>query len=141
VKPISLDIARVTLAEGVDPDGGVISEGSPHGYTNTSKEWWEQAEAVVGFLNAYQLSGDPRYLGASRHSWEFIQARLIDRVHGDWIERVKRDGTPYPSPKVTLWKCPYHSGRSCFEVIERVREIGAETDAAQRPVPPSPGKD
>jgi mannobiose 2-epimerase len=58
VKPISLDIARVTLAEGVDPDGGVISEGSPHGYTNTSKEWWEQAEAVVGFLNAYQLSGD-----------------------------------------------------------------------------------
>jgi cellobiose epimerase len=123
VKPISLDIARVTLAEGVDPDGGVISEGGPHGYTETNKEWWEQAEAVVGFLNAYQLSGDTRYLDASRHSWDFIQSRLIDRVHGDWINEVKRDGTPLPLPKVSLWKCPYHSGRSCMEVVERVSEL------------------
>jgi mannobiose 2-epimerase len=123
VKPISLDIARVTLAEGVDPDGGVISEGGPHGYTQTNKEWWEQAEAVVGFLNAYQLSGDVRYLDASRHSWDFIQSRLIDRVHGDWINEVKRDGTPLKLPKVSLWKCPYHSGRSCMEVIERVAEL------------------
>jgi mannobiose 2-epimerase len=123
VKPISLDIARVTLAEGVDPDGGVLSEGGPGGYTETNKEWWEQAEAVVGFLNAYQLSGDPRYLQASRHSWDFIQAKLVDRVHGDWTNEVRRDGTPLALPKVSLWKCPYHSGRSCMEVIERVHEL------------------
>jgi len=122
-KPISLDIARVTLAEGVDPDGGVLSEGGPKGYTNTDKEWWEQAEAVVGFLNAYQLSGDPKYLAASRHSWDFIQARFIDRERGDWFNLLKRDGTPRRRPKVSLWKCPYHSGRSCFEVIERVSEL------------------
>jgi mannobiose 2-epimerase len=123
VKPISLDIARATLAEGVDPDGGVINEGGPHGYTNTSKDWWPQAEAVVGFLNAFQLSGDPAYLKASRHSWEFIQAKFLDRVHGDWFESVERDGTPIPLPKVSLWKCPYHTGRSCMEVIERVHEL------------------
>ncbi|HEY4989718.1 MAG TPA: AGE family epimerase/isomerase [Opitutaceae bacterium] len=125
VKPVSLDIARVTLAEGVDADGGVISEGSPKGYTNANKEWWEQAEAVVGFLNAYQLSGDPLYLAASRRSWDYIQAKFIDRDHGDWNNLVKRDGTPYPLPKVSLWKCPYHSGRSCFEVAERVRELAS----------------
>src|SRR5665213_863260 len=123
VKPISLDIARVTLAEGVDPDGGVLREGGPRGFTDTDKEWWEQAEAVVGFLNAYQISGDVRYLDASRHSWDYIQARFIDRKYGDWINLVKRDGTPYPLPKVGLWKCPYHSGRSCMEVIGRVREL------------------
>jgi cellobiose epimerase len=123
VKTISVDIAAVTLAEGVDPDGGVISEGGPGGYTETNKEWWEQAEAVVGFLNAYQISGDARYLGASTRSWQFIQNRLIDRVHGDWINQVKRDGTALPLPKVSLWKCPYHSGRSCMEVVERVREL------------------
>jgi len=123
VKPISLDIARVTLAEGVDPDGGVLSEGGPHGYTHTSKEWWEQAEAVVGFLNAYQISGDARYLDASRRSWDFIQAKFIDRKYGDWNNMVKRDGTLIPLPKVSLWKCPYHSGRCCMEVIERVREL------------------
>jgi mannobiose 2-epimerase len=123
VTPISLDIARVTLAEGVDPDGGVINEGGPHGYTNTNKDWWPQAEAAVGFLNAYQLSGDARYFAASRHTWDFIQAKFVDRVHGDWIESVKRDGTPEKLPKVSLWKCPYHSGRSCFELVERLHEL------------------
>jgi cellobiose epimerase len=127
VRPISLEIARATLAEGVDPDGGVINEGGPHGYTNTSKDWWPQAEAVVGFLNAYQLSGDPVFLKASLHSWDFIQARFIDRVNGDWIESVERDGTPIPLPKVSLWKCPYHTGRSCMEVVERVRELSEGT--------------
>jgi cellobiose epimerase len=123
VKPVSLAIAHATLAEGVDEDGGVINEGGPHGYTNTNKDWWPQAEAVVGFLNAYQLSGDPAYLNASRHSWEFIQARFLDRVHGDWFESVERDGTPIPLPKVSLWKCPYHTGRSSMEVVERVHEL------------------
>jgi mannobiose 2-epimerase len=124
-KPISLAIARATLAEGVDPDGGVINEGGPHGYTNTNKDWWPQAEAAVGFMNAYQLSGDPRFLAASKHSWDFIQAKFVDRVHGDWIESVRRDGTPIRTPKVTLWKCPYHSGRSCFELVERIAALGA----------------
>lgn len=125
VKPISLDIARVTLAEGVDPDGGVLNEGGPHGYTNTAKDWWPQAEAAVGFMNAYQLSGDPTYFKASRHSWEFIQAKFVDRVHGDWIESVNRDGTPIRTAKVSIWKCPYHSGRSCFELVERLHDLGA----------------
>jgi mannobiose 2-epimerase len=128
-KPVALDIARVTLAEGVDPDGGVLSEGGPEGLTNTRKEWWEQAEAVVGFMNAYQLSGDPRYLAASRHSWEFIQAKFIDREQGDWFNLLNRDGTPLPLPKVSLWKCPYHSSRSCFEVIARVAEMASEAGA------------
>jgi mannobiose 2-epimerase len=128
-KPIALDMARVTLAEGVDPDGGVLSEGGPKGYTNTRKEWWPQAEAVVGFLNAYQLSGDPRFLAASRHSWEFIQTKFVDRVQGDWFNLLLRDGTPLPLPKVSLWKCPYHNSRSCFEVIERVAELTNPRDA------------
>jgi mannobiose 2-epimerase len=124
-KAIALDVAKVTLAEGVDPDGGVLGEGGPHGYTNTRKEWWPQAEAVVGFMNAYQLSGDPVYFAASRHSWDFIAAKFFDRAHGDWYNLLKRDGTPLPLPKVSIWKCPYHSSRSCFEVIARARGLAA----------------
>ncbi len=119
VKPVALAVAEATLKEGVDPDGGVLNEGDPHGYTNTGKDWWPQAEAAVGFLNAYQLSRDPRYFAASRHSWDFIEAKFVDRVNGDWIESTDRSGKPHRSPKVTVWKCPYHSGRSCFELIER----------------------
>ena len=123
VRSISLTIARTTLAEGVDSDGGVINEGGPHGYTDTDKDWWPQAEAAVGFMNAYQLSGDRRFVEASHRSWDLIEAKFVDRTHGDWIEKIRRDGTPIPRPKVTLWKCPYHSGRSCLELIGRVREL------------------
>ena len=128
-KSAALDIARVTLAEGVDPDGSVVSEGGPKGYTNTRKEWWEQAEASIGFLNAYQIGGDPRYLDASRHSWDYIQAKFVDRVQGDWFNLLTRRGRPLSLPKVSLWKCPYHSGRSCFELMARVKEL-SEAKAA-----------
>lgn len=131
VKPVALAMAQATLAEGVDPDGGVINEGNPHGYTNTNKDWWPQAEAAVGFLNAYQLSRDPRYFTAAQRSWDFIEARFVDRNYGDWIESVNRAGQPLPRPKVTLWKCPYHSSRACFELIERGHELLAAAPASE----------
>jgi mannobiose 2-epimerase len=133
-KTEALAIAQATNAEGIDTDGGVYIEGNPAGPTNMNKEWWEQAEATVGFLNAYQLSGDPRYFAYSQRSWDFIQARFVDREHGDWHNTLQRDGTPIlaittrngrtlPSAKQSIWKCPYHNSRACMEVIERVNEL------------------
>ncbi|HXQ80616.1 MAG TPA: AGE family epimerase/isomerase [Opitutaceae bacterium] len=130
----AVEIARVTNAQGVDTDGGVYSEGDPKGPTNMDKEWWEQAEAAVGFLNAYQISGDPAYLADSARSWRFIQDKFVDRQHGDWHNTLARDGTPilemkgpfgrsYPSAKVSVWKCPYHNSRSCLQLIERADEL------------------
>jgi mannobiose 2-epimerase len=129
VRPEALAIAQATLSEGTDADGGILNEGNAHGVTNTNKDWWPQAEAAVGFLNAYQLSGDPRYFVAACHSWDFIDAKFVDRAHGDWIESVSRDGTPLPRPKVSLWKCPYHNSRSCFELVERVHRMTAAEPA------------
>ena len=125
VKPVALAMAQATLAEGVDADGGVINEGNPHGYTNTNKDWWPQAEAAVGFLNAFQLSQDPRYFAAARRSWNFIEAKFVDHKYGDWIESVTRAGVPLPRPKISLWKCPYHSSRACFELMERLHQLAA----------------
>ncbi|HVZ64662.1 MAG TPA: AGE family epimerase/isomerase [Lacunisphaera sp.] len=129
-KAEAVAIARVT-PQGIDTDGGVFNEGSPRGITNSHKEWWEQAEAAVGFLNAYQLSDDPQDLAASRRSWRFIQDKVVDRVHGDWHNTLERDGTPimvmktgsgssYPMAKVSLWKCPYHNSRCCLELMARL---------------------
>jgi mannobiose 2-epimerase len=140
-RAIALQIADVTQAQGVDADGGVYSEGGPKGPTNTDKEWWEQAEAAVGFLNAYQISGSPAYLQDSLRSWRFIQDKLVDRVNGDWHEVLRRDGTPilgykardgrtFASAKLSVWKCPYHNSRSCMELVERARELGAAAPAA-----------
>ncbi len=122
-KPIALALARTTLTEGVDLDGAVFNEGNARGPTNTDKDWWPQAEAAVGFLNAYQLSGEQRYFFASRHSWNFIEQKMVDRTNGDWFESLRRDGTPQHRLKASMWKCPYHNSRACLELIERVHHL------------------
>ena len=113
-------IAKVTLAQGVDPDGGVLCEANPQGYTRPYKEWWAQAEAAVGFLNAYQISGDATCLQASQHSWAFIEQRLVDRKNGEWYRATARDGRVESDDKASFWKCPYHNGRACLQLLERL---------------------
>jgi cellobiose epimerase len=121
-KAAAVEIARVTLAEGVDKDGGVFDEAGPNGLTRPWKEWWPQAEAMVGFLNAWQISGDETFLRAARRSWEFIETKLIDRKNGEWFRSVTREGTTDPKPaKVSFWKCPYHNSRAEMEALARLR--------------------
>jgi len=119
----ALQMARATLAEGVDRDGGLLSEAGPRGLTNTDKEWWQQAEALTGFLAAYQLSGDPRYLDASLRTWAFIDAHQIDHQHGEWYRLLARDDSVISQDKLSLWKCPYHNGRACMEMADRLRAL------------------
>jgi mannobiose 2-epimerase len=71
IRSIAVRIAEVTLAEGIDTDGGVMNQGGPEGLTNTGKDWWPQAEAVTGFLNAYEIGRHPRHLEAAFQSWDF----------------------------------------------------------------------
>ena len=113
---VALEIARTTLSEGIDTDGGVAEEGSPAGITDRSKEWWPQAEAAIGFLNAYQISGDPVFLRASLRAWDFIDTRIIDRKNGEWFQGLTKAGAPSRQPKVSFWKCPYHNSRACLSL-------------------------
>jgi mannobiose 2-epimerase len=124
IRPLALKIADVTLAEGVDADGGVFNQGGPAGLTDTNKEWWPQAEAVVGFLEAYRISGEDRYLQAAFRTWDFIELRLVDRLRGEWFRGVTRDGRVLDNElKVSFWKCPYHNGRTGLEAVRRLGEI------------------
>ena len=122
----ALRIAEVTLAESCDEDGAIFNEGSAAGVTNDHKEWWPQAEGVVGFLCAAQLSGDDRYTRAALRLWEFIETKLIDREHGEWFRGVNRAGdVDARFEKVGFWKCPYHNGRAAIEAIARLNALGA----------------
>jgi cellobiose epimerase len=105
----------------LDDDGSLFYEAGPQGLVDTDKEWWPQAEAVVGFYNAYQLSGRAYFAQAAYRCWTYIQAKLVDRTHGGWFKRLHRDGTPdVSSYKVDPWKCPYHHSRVCFEMLDRL---------------------
>jgi mannobiose 2-epimerase len=123
VQEAALQMAYATLEHGVDADGGLFDAGTPSGVTGHAKDWWPQAEALVGFLNAYQLNGDPRFLDASLASWHFVQEYLVDREYGEWFETIDELGCPLDRAKAGLWKTPYHNGRACLEIMGRVQEL------------------
>ena len=81
-----------------------------------------QAEAVVGFYNAWEKrKEETRFLEAATDIWGFIKQYVSDnRPGGEWFWYVEKDGTPaMEEPVVEPWKCPYHNGRMCMEIIRR----------------------
>jgi mannobiose 2-epimerase len=124
LRQVVLRIADIVLKEGIDSDGGLCYEGKVGKVIDRRKECWPQTEAVVGFLNAFQLSHDAKYLEAARHVWDYIEQHLVDRVHGEWFWRINADGRPDPDlPKVSEWKGPYHGSRACLETLRRLKAI------------------
>lgn len=90
------------------------------GIPNKNRVWWVQAEAVVGFLNAYEKTGEERYKEAVREIWDFIDTKIVDHRKGsEWFWQIDENGNPDKRPIVEPWKCPYHNGRMCFEIIRR----------------------
>ena len=103
-------------------DGRSLANECEKGVVNKHRIWWVQAETVVGFLNGWQKNpGKPEYLDAAKAEWNFIKEYVIDKRKGsEWYWEVDPDGKPYEGrPIVEPWKCPYHNGRMCFEVIKR----------------------
>jgi len=125
VEQVAVRMADVALKEGLSADGGLCYEGKTGKVVGAGKDWWPQAEALVGFINAYQISHEEKYLEAARKVWEFIDRTIVDHVHGDWFWGVKADGKVDPrQPKVSEWKGPYHSGRACLEAARRLSALG-----------------
>ena len=126
VRAIAVKMAQAAFEQGLDADGGLLYEADPTGIIDTDKHWWPQAEAVVGFFNAYQLSGLQHFLNAAEKSWAFIDKCIVDHKHGEWFWLVSQSGVPCAGHyKVDPWKCPYHNSRACFEVMERVDALGS----------------
>jgi len=120
----SADLAERIIEEGLDADHGLAYEGRAGHAIDRRKQWWPQAEAVVGFLHAWRLTGSPRMFQAASDVWRFVRARLVDRGRGEWHWQLDRDGQPDPSqPKVSAWKGPYHNVRMCLAALDR---LGAE---------------
>lgn len=85
------------------------------------RTWWEEAEAVVGFVNLWQMTGDTNAWEQAVHTYSYILNMLIDHEHGEWFWSVLPDGTPNrKEDKAGFWKCPYHNSRMCFELIDRL---------------------
>jgi mannobiose 2-epimerase len=121
VRALALPMAEVVLREGIAHDGALCYEGKSGEIIDPGRECWPQAEALVGFLNAFELSGDEKFFAAARRVWDYIENNLVDRVHGEWFWRINPDGQPDTQlPKVSEWKGPYHATRACLETMKRL---------------------
>ena len=88
---------------------------------DTDKHWWPQTEAVVGFWNAWELTGEEQYAEAALNCWSFIKGYLLDKEQGEWHWRTGRSGIPILSEdKAGPWKAPYHNSRMCLEMVRRL---------------------
>ncbi|MFC1569851.1 AGE family epimerase/isomerase [bacterium] len=125
VEDIAIRMADAVLEHGVDSDGGLFYEGNTAGeLVDSDKHWWPQAEAVVGFINAFQMNNGNAFLNAARTSWDFIMKRIKDHEYGEWFWKVTRDGIPVNTEyKICEWKSPYHNGRACLETIRRIDKL------------------
>lgn len=119
-------VPRIAAAagEGFTQEGGMIYEmhrqEDAGSQIDGDRHWWVQAESVVGYFNLWDHFGDQTGLENAIMCWEFIKAHIIDREKGEWFWSLRADGTVNKDDdKAGFWKCPYHNGRMCMELIER----------------------
>lgn len=90
-----------------------------------TRVWWVQAEAIVGFCNAWQKTKNVKYLTAVKRIWNYVKQHMIQpQVGGEWFWEVNKEGNPIKEKPITEpWKCPYHNGRMCFEIKRRMENV------------------
>lgn len=120
-KKHAVQIAEFTK-EGFDSDGGLWYEFDPEKKELIAeKHWWVQAEALIGFYNAYQLTENEDYLDIIFRNWKFIKKHILDLKNGEWFWGIYSDYSLIEKDKAGFWKCPYHNGRACLELIKRIK--------------------
>lgn len=118
-----IDIAYNIADYAMQEDGSLINE-QVGDVVDKTRVWWVQAEACVGFMNAYQRTKDEKFLTLVNQLWEYVKNNLVDkRENGEWYWSIEADGTPTTKRNIgDPWKASYHNGRFCLEIMERVEE-------------------
>jgi mannobiose 2-epimerase len=119
---MALRMVDTTIENGMAPDGSVYNEKNGE-HLDTDRHWWPQAEALVGLVNAWQLSNNINYLSHAEKIWHYIDNNIIDKKNREWFWKVNNEGkTDSNDEKVGFWKCPYHNSRAMIEVAQRLKK-------------------
>ena len=126
-KETSVKIAAACEA-GINPKtGGMYYEGDDTKIIEPHMAFWPQVEAAVGYFNAYQLTGEDRFLKLTQDFIQYCTDNLSDREGGVFREYLNYAdygaGDRQNQLRVHSWKGPYHNARMCFELIERIGKM------------------
>lgn len=115
-----IDIAYNIADQAIAADGAIVNE-KVNGQLDETRVWWVQAEAIVGFVNAYERSSDERFAEIAQGIWEYTKNYIVDRREGgEWYPYVEPNGQPTAHRNMAdPWKANYHNGRFCLEMMER----------------------
>lgn len=121
ISPMTKDLAA-KIYERAYVNHSLLNE-CEKGVDDTSRIWWVQAETVVGFMNAAIESPEKKeYMDAAKDVLMMIDDKLTDKRSGsEWYWKLDEKLLPVEDmPIVEPWKCPYHNGRMCLEIIKRL---------------------
>lgn len=107
-------LADYSLKYGYDARHGGFFYTGPLGQPaqDTKKEWWVQAEALVGLLTLYRETGRPEYYKAFEETLDFIEAHHV-APGGSWWATLQSDGSASGNPsRTSMWQGAYHNGRA-----------------------------
>lgn len=124
-KPTFRKLLDNAVKYGVDFEkGGIYRDGlRKGGVLVLEKEWWQHTEALVGFLEGYELFGDIKYFEAFQAIWKFVDTKMINHEVGEWRRLLDRDGNVIDGNIGNEWKVAYHSGRSMVECEKRLKKL------------------
>jgi len=120
-RPVVLALAEAARNEGMNEAGALAYEKGFDGHLDPDGEWWEQAEALVGFVNAWRMTGDADWLGAAEKVWEYTKAQYGAGGTTEWTWYAA-SASKGRICKAGQWKCPYHNGRAMIELDRRLKE-------------------
>ena len=122
MKEVIDGLAEGALLHAMDTVNGGMNNESENGVVDSKKVWWVQAEAVIGFYNEYTRNPNKtEYLEEAKKVWTFIRQYVVDPKSGEWVENIwDIHNIDYTQDLVQPWKCPYHNGRMCIEMMTRL---------------------
>ncbi len=104
--------------------GGIYRDGKADGTVLVKdKEWWQNFEALVGYINGYLLFRNEKYFEAFELTWEFIKNKFMNFDLGETRLLLDRQGNTIIGSMGNSWKAIYHTGRALAECIDRVKDI------------------
>ncbi len=120
IKNFCIELCESAIKDGTDNVYGGFCDYLKKGEKN-KKVWWEQAEAVIGAYNCYQLTGDEKFKDYAIFYWENIKKYFIAE-NGEWYQAIIDDTLDIKGcHKISPTKCPYHNFRMCSEMMKRLK--------------------
>ena len=117
-RAMCIDLAQATCERAIT-DHGMENE-IVEGEVEHTRVWWVQAETILGFNEAYKLTGEAVWMDRVAQQWEYVKNVISDpRPGSEWFWSTDENGIPTEKPIVEEWKCPYHNGRMCLRMIEK----------------------